>query len=187
MTMRTAMLVIIAILLAACAVSPPPTRVPLGRYTTLDLQLPPQHVALSQKMQARFRGQVLNLLLQIQNDANGLVIAGLSPTGTRLFTAQFDGSNITSWQSPLFEAPFEARFLLADFLIAELDVQHVQRLLSADNLVEDVQQPPRVRTLYNRNSKAVVEVRYGDKKTIYCHRERGYCLDIETLTREALP
>lgn len=197
MMIRSTLTTLLAALLFACLPAcsflqhnPSLTQVPIARGVDFQLALPAGHFYLTQRVTAVFRGETLNLLLQIQNDQQGLVIAGLSLTGTRLFTAQFDGEHISSWQSPLFTAPFEARFLLADFLLAQLDANSAQKQLSAGGALHEEH---RQRIIANRNNKTIIDIHYSDvgnsknPAVDYCHRERDYCLAIETLSREVQP
>lgn len=150
----------------------------------LQLQVPAGNTTQLQKIDAQYRNEHHSLLMQVQTRNGVLDMAGMTMTGTRLFSLSFDGKQTRSWQSPLFTAPFDGTYVLADHQLATLPVAVLQQALPQSARIEerDNAHGERVRHLFNRESGIVVEVLYrSGNRMQYCHRERGYCLDITIL------
>lgn len=150
----------------------------------LQLQVPASNTTQLQKIDAQYRNKHHSLLMQVQTRNGVLDMAGMTMTGTRLFSLSFDGEQSSSWQSPLFTVPFDGTYVLADHQFATLPAAILQQALSRSARIEerDHANGEKVRLLLNRESRIVVEVRYrSGNRMRYCHHERGYCLDITIL------
>lgn len=169
--------------LTGCTAVAPVSTIKIANGVDMQLLLPIQAVSETQKVSARYRQEQHTLIMQVQASPQQVVMAGLTPTGTRLFSLSFDGKTVESWQSPLFSAPFDGSYVLADFELATLDLAALRGALPSDVLLEETAQSPEVRerSLRNAQGKTVIRIEYQDKKTHYCHLERDYCLQIETL------
>ncbi len=193
----TAMLLI----LSACQHAPEPlpsNTIAIADGITLQLTLPEKNFTATQKITARYRNPEATaksaqenqhtLLMQVQATPHKIVMAGLAPSGTRLFSVQFDGNTTEVWKSPLFSLQqinsntFDARYALADFELTAFEHNALQRALSPDALLIDtVKNGVRKRELQRRNGETIIHIEYRATQTEYCHRERHYCLLIENL------
>lgn len=180
--------------LAACTHVAPATRVHIAN--DVDFQLLPvnDNYTIAQKVAARFRDETHTLIMQVQADNGRLVMAGLSPTGTHLFTVSFDGNAIDSWKSPLFAAPFDGSYVLADYQLASTELASVRKNIAAGSRVSEQTYADRIeRTVFDREGTAVIAIIYFDKvhplrgSVSYCHNERHYCMRIEPLATGATP
>jgi hypothetical protein len=172
------------LVLAACTAIQPQNRVRIADNIDLQLQAPAGNSTVLQKIDATYRAQQHTLLMQVETHDGTLAMAGLTPTGTRLFSLSFDGATISSWQSPLFTAPFDGAYVLADYQLASLPVASLQRALPATASLreETTANGERQRQLLDHHSTVVVEIRYQrDGSVQYCHRQRDYCLLITPL------
>lgn len=178
--------------LSACQHAPDDdahNRVLIANGIMLPLALPNSSFTTTQKVTAQYRDTQHTLLMQVQTSPQSLVMAGLAPSGTRLFSLRFDGHAVETWQSPLFSlaqfsaSTFDVRYVLADFELTAFDHIELQKKLPRDALLTDTIDPQgvRVRELQRRNGDVVIHIEYRNTQTQYCHRERHYCLHIETL------
>lgn len=193
---------VLLLMLTACQHAPlkaDKNRVAIANDITLRLLLPKNSFTATQKITARYRDPQKKsdtqqesqhtLLMQVQASPRNIVMAGLAPSGTRLFSLQFDGSNTETWRSPLFSlqqittSSFDARFALADFELTSFPISELQAALSGNaQLSERIDAHGlRVRELSRSNGDVVMRVEYRPTETQYCHRERHYCLLIENL------
>lgn len=169
--------------LTGCTAVAPASTVNIANGVDMQLLLPTKTLSETQKITARYRQDQHILIMQVQASPQQVVMAGLTPTGTRLFSLSFDGKTVESWQSPLFSAPFDGSYVLADFELATLDLAALRTALPGDVLLKETAQSPTVRerSVRNAQGKTVIRIEYQDKKTHYCHLERDYCLQIEAL------
>lgn len=157
--------------------------VSLARGVHYQLQAPTAHSTQLEKVTGTYRGQTHVLLMQTESAPAHFALAGLSATGTRLFSLLFDGQSITTWKSPLFTAPFRSQFVLADYQLAHLPLAAAQAGLEPPaQLTETHTGTQRTRTVTDANGQAVIRIEYrADHTVYYCHLERDYCLLIEGL------
>ena len=188
------LLFISLLLLNGCThIQPASHEVPIAQGVSMPLVLPTQHGSASQMVTGTYRKEAHTLLMQIESSDKQFVMAGLTPTGTRLFTASYDGEAIRSWQSPLFTAPFDGSFLIADFLLTTLDAHTLAGLLHLGSIREHEVDQAIEREILNGLQNPVIRIRYSNAlqrnagAVDYCHLERLYCLHIETLEIENSP
>lgn len=155
-----------------------PPSVTIANGITMTLLLPQKELSLLQKIQAHYRQQQYTLIMQTQATPQQITMAGLTPTGTRLFSLTFDGTAVSDWKSPLFTAPFDGRYVLADFSLATFSLAQLRTALPNNVTLEENNH---VRLLKNAQNTVVVRIEYRQQTTQYCHIERHYCLTIETL------
>ena len=195
------LLLALCLSLLACQHAPEPlpaNTVVIADDITLRLALPAQRFTATQKITARYRNPETaqktaqesqhTLLMQVQASPHKIVMAGLAPSGTRLFSLTFDGNNFDTWQSPLFSLQqiaaqsFDARYALADFELTTFPQAQLQSALSRDaHITDSTQNGIRQRELRRSNGAVVIHIEYRGAQTQYCHRERHYCLLIENL------
>lgn len=173
---------LLALVLAACTAVQPAPAANIANGIVMQLVLPASELAATQKITASYQASQHILIMQVEASPQRIAMAGLTPTGTRLFSLAFDGQTLDSWQSPLFRAPFDAAYVLADFELATLPLALLRQALPAGAALTDtVHGATRSRSLRNRAGATVIHIEYEGNITRYCHRERGYCLLIETL------
>jgi hypothetical protein len=168
----------------ACTMIRPQNLVRIARGVDMQLQAPANDGTVLQKVDAAYRGERHTLLMQVQTHNGVLDMAGLTPTGTRLFSLSFDGTTITSWKSPLFSAPFDGAYVLADYQLCALPVTSLQRALPGNLQIREnlKMNGDKTRLVLDSDSHVLIEVLYRkDGSLQYCHRERDYCLDITAL------
>ncbi len=184
---KTSARVFIVLLLSvvtACTVIRPQNLVRIARDIDMQLQTPANDGTVLQKVDATYRGERHTLIMQVQTHNGVLDMAGLTPTGTRLFSLSFDGTNITSWKSPLFNVPFDGAYVLADYQLSMLPVTRLQHALPGDLQIRENlnDKGDKTRLFLDQDSRVLIEVQYRkDGSLQYCHRERDYCLSITAL------
>ena len=179
--------ILLALLSACSAIQQTPTMQPaqyvqIASGITLQLLLPAQSVSITQKITATYKANTHVLIMQVQATPQQVIMAGLTPTGTRLFSLIFDGNNIESWKSPLFQAPFDGAYVLADYELAALPVSALRKALPKEVTLEETESDGiKKRLLKNTEGETVITMEYEQNQLQYCHLERDYCLLIETL------
>ena len=180
--MRIATLLFI-IFIAGCVTVEPVKKVSIANGIDMQLLLPTQAISVTQKITARYKKNEHLLIMQVQGSPEKIVMAGLTPTGTRLFSLSFDGRTVENWKSPLFTAPFDGSYVLADFELATFGVAILRSALPANVLLTETVQnsTTRERSVLDAAGKTVIHIEYRGAQTRYCHLERDYCLQIEAL------
>jgi len=171
------------LLLAGCATVEPVKKVSIATGVDMQLLLPTENISLTQKITARYKNDEHLLIMQVQASPQKIVMAGLAPTGTRLFSLSFDGKTVENWKSPLFIAPFDGSYVLADFELATLNIAALRGALPTNVLLTEITHSPTAheRNVSNAQGKIVIRIEYLGAQTRYCHLERDYCLQIEAL------
>jgi hypothetical protein len=171
------------VILASCTTIQPAKKVSIANGIDMQLLLPTKNISVTQKITARYKKDTHLLIMQVQASPQKIVMAGLAPTGTRLFSLSFDGKTVENWKSPLFTAPFDGSYVLADFELATLDVAALRSALPTNVLLTETVQSPttRERSVLNAQGNVAIRIEYLGEQTRYCHLERDYCLQIETL------
>jgi len=169
--------------LTGCATVQPIQKVSIANGIDMQLLMPTKTISLTQKITARYKQDEHLLIMQVQASPQKIVMAGLAPTGTRLFSLSFDGNTVENWKSPLFTAPFDGSYVLADFELATLNIAALRSALPANALLTETvrSSTTRERSVRNAQGKTVIRIEYQGTQTRYCHLERDYCLQIETL------
>jgi len=176
--------VFLTIFLASCVIPPQSaTKTSIATGVEMPLLLPTRAWSETRKVTALYRQEHHTLIIQVQATPQKIVMAGLTPTGTRLFSLSFDGHSIESWQSPLFTAPFDGSYLLADFELATFDLITLRQALPDPATIFETGQALAIkeRTVKNAQGVTVIRIEYQGTETRYCHLERHYCLQIEQL------
>ncbi len=201
--LKNALTVFSLLLLTGCSSSRPDSLVRIAAGIDMNLQQPTATITSQQlqKIDAAYKSQHFTLIMQTEAQPGIITMAGLTPTGSRLFSVSFDGVRIDDWQSPLFTAPFRGSYLIADYQITHLDLVDLQHALPNDVTVQEsaVSALGKKRTLTNAKGMQVITIHYrsdtpietqGTQEKIsarfihYCHLEREYCLDIENLPQQ---
>lgn len=141
-------------------------------------------IELLQSAQVNFKGESHDLLFQTEVTAQKLVMFGLSATGTRLFSIQLSGEQITASGLPT-EDGLKAEYLLADMQLCLWSLSAINQSLSGARLI---QQSPGKRVMV-RNGLEIISIEYSDTELYkgqihFQHLERDYSLLIEPLSIE---
>lgn len=163
-------------------------RVSIAKDVYFNLLTSTQNVDVMQKITSTYKDSQHTLITQVQNRNGILTLVGLTPTGSRLFSITYDGKTITSWTSPLFLAPFDAGYVLADYELAALSVEEVRRgLQNSANIIEMQNKNDIERIIVNKEGTPVVNIAYiknsdqSIKIIKYKNIERKYQLNIEII------
>lgn len=180
--MKHTSLLLLLLCLTGCLATRPVESVSVASGVELVLQLPRQEISRTQTVVASYKGQQHLLLIQTEASPTRLVMAGLTPTGSRLFSVEFDGQTVQSWRSPLFNAPFDGRYLIADFELAQFPLEQLRPALSGPVQLRELQQDGVLRReLADLAGQSLIRIDYRGSSMNYCHLQRDYCLQIETL------
>ena len=139
-------------------------------------------IELLQSAQVNFKGESHDLLFQTEVTAQTLVMVGLSATGTRLFSIQLSGEQITASGLPT-EDGLKAEYLLADMQLSLWSVSALNQSLSGAQLI----QVSPTRRVIVRNNNEIISIDYSHSELYkgqihFQHLERGYSLLIEPLS-----
>jgi hypothetical protein len=180
--------------LAGCSAVAPTNTVAIANNVRFHLVQPQTNYSITQKITATFQGETQTFIMQTQILHGEVILAGLTPAGAHIFSVTYNGKKIDTWKSPLFTAPFDGAYVLADFELSVMDVVAVQKSLPDDiRVIETKEGAGSRRNIINRAGISVIDIVYSSAtdplagSVDYCHRERGYCLHIETLSVDNLP
>ena len=156
-----------------------------------------ESVSLLQSAEIEFANEKHQLLFQVEITTERIIVVGLTPTGTRVFTASFDGTKFESdGVSQLVDA-IDPRYLIADLQFSiwpqHILEQHFHRNLKCFKKNEcriDFNRHQKTRSLYFNDDLYVV-VKYQSSndyqsKLEFRHLLRGYQLLITPLSMEKI-
>lgn len=139
----------------------------------------------SQVVHAAFGKRVATLRTAVQLDAAGLKVVGVTATGMRLFTASFDGKQVSAERSPFVPKEVSPERVLADMQLALWPIDSLQRAYADTG--QSLSEPlPGVRRVV-RDDRLVAEVHYASDdpwngRLWFVNFEFGYSLTIDTTT-----
>lgn len=183
MTAMRKLVLVAALLLAACARHDP------GGATSplLGLDLPPQSfggdLRLTQQVTGTFDGERHSVRFETEIAGERLVMAAFTHLGVPLFVLEEDGSGIHFENLSGGELPFDPRFMLADFKIANWPTASLAPALAEEGLHLD-NDAGTLRRVTTMGGTAVMEVRGSatDPKGQFIeHFDHPYVLEIVTL------
>jgi hypothetical protein len=194
--MRIGCLAFFVALLAGCAHTPPPAQpssdspptVPPSLSTPSPSFAPPEAVSrrsASQVIHAAYGKRVATLRTAVQLDAAGLKVVGVNAAGMRLFSASFDGKQVSAERSPFVPKEISPERVLADMQLALWPLASLQSAYADSG--QDVSEPIRgVRRLV-RGDRLIAEVHYASEdpwagRLWFVNFEFGYSLTIDTTT-----
>jgi hypothetical protein len=192
--MRLCGLALLVMLLAGCAHSPPPEQPSSGMPPPARPSLsspptafaPPEAVSprsASQVIHAAYGKRVATLRTAVQLDAAGLKVVGVTATGMRLFSASFDGKQVSAERSPFVPKEISPERVLADMQLALWPLASLQSAYADSG--QDISEPIRgVRRLV-RGDRLIAEVHYASEdpwagRLWFVNFEFGYSLTIDT-------
>jgi len=127
-----------------------------------------------------------NMQVQLEWRPGSIVLAALNVWGTALFTISYDGRRLATEGSRTITEALQPQYVLADILLTFSSDAELRAELAGDGLdLEDATG----RRILSRNGKPIIVIHYGgrnpwDGAVHFEHLERGYELDIETVTVE---
>ncbi|NVK22240.1 MAG: DUF3261 domain-containing protein [Kangiellaceae bacterium] len=155
----------------------------LANGVSFELQSPSsfgKNFITTQLATIEYQEQKHELLFQLEIDQQRIILVGLTPSGTRLFTIISDGNTV---QADGFKAVVEQikpEYLLADMQIALWPQQIIQAAVQAESVSIKHNTDSRILMV---SKKPLIEINYSDI-LVYKHLERGYQISIQTLSSE---
>ena len=154
-----------------------------------------QSVSLVQSADIKFEQQHHQLLLQVEITSQRIIVVGLSPNGTRLFTTEYDGLNLKSEGFSQLVEKIDPRYLIADIQFSIWPLKVLEMVYTNQStcfinrecqILQDEQL--KIRSLQLSN-ESVVEVKYQSainyqSELEFANLSRGYNLLITPLSME---
>lgn len=143
---------------------------------------------ITQKVTSTYKNEQHISLMHLNSKNKRLTIVGLTPTGNRLFSITYDGIQVNSWKSPLFTAPLDGSFVIADYELVSLPLEIINQALVGAHASETFNNNQATRMIVDKNNKPIIEIIYSDAKNrnvanvSYHHLERQYQIRIEPLS-----
>ena len=166
-------------MLTACAIPPDQGACASLSGTKLCLQGSKEVKAFTalQSVTLRFNGNSETLIMQLENDAQGLRLAGMAPIGQPLVQASFMNGSFAA-SGPAAEK-FDARLLLAIIQAAWWPLPQLRTAYQNSNLHMEESLDPHERLLV-RDNEVLLTIRYGSGHDLQLETT-GMRLDITTL------
>jgi len=120
-----------------------------------------------------------SFLGQLEIDSEKILLVGLAPTYTRLFTLKFEKGEVFFEATAPIPLPFDPRHILADLQLALWPLPVLQEQL---HIRED-----EGRVVFNQEATPVIQISYpGDQgeEFEFVHLERGYRIRVRNLVKE---
>ena len=139
----------------------------------------------SQVIHAAYGRRVATLRTAVQIDAAGLKVVGVTATGIRLFTASFDGKQVSAERGPFVPKEVSPERVLADMQLALWPIESLQRAYADTG--QTVSEPHAGVRRVVRDDRLVAEVHYAtddpwNGRLWFVNFEFGYSLTIDTIT-----
>lgn len=156
-----------------------------GVQFQLITSLPFDHgLQLVQSAQIDFQEQSHDLLFQTEVSHNCLIMVGLTPTGTRLFSIEMNQGQILASGLPS-NNPLKPQHLLADLQLSLWPEQQIGMALSG----ADIHHTGPFERIISHNQQPIIVIRYSEPvyyqgNIEFRHLQRGYSLNIELLSIE---
>jgi hypothetical protein len=147
------------------------------------------NLRLTQSASATYKDQSHDLIFQTEILQNKLVMVGLTPTGTRLFTIQMDQKTVNAEGVSAMVDKIKPEYLLADLQISLWPLKQIQ----ANLINATIAQPTPFERVVNNNEESIISIKYSRdsehfRGTIeFHHHQRQYQLIIEPIQIEELP
>lgn len=145
-----------------------------------------QGLQLLQSAQIDFQDQSRDLLFQTEVRDNRLIMVGLTPTGTRLFSIEMNQDQIVANGLPS-NVELKPQYLLADMQLSLWPAELVSQALSG----AEVHHSNPLERIISHNQQPIIVIRYTQPvyyrgNIEFQHLERGYRLNIELLSLEEI-
>jgi hypothetical protein len=190
---RVAGLAILVSLLTACGHAPPRATSPTpssaviaAPATAAPAFAPPGALSprsASQVIHAAYGSRVATLRTAVQIDAAGLTVVGVTATGLRLFTASFDGIQVSAERSAFVPKEVSPERVLADMQLALWPLASLQGAYAGSG--QSVSEPHAGVRRVVRGDRLIAEVHYANDdpwngRLWFVNFEFGYSLTIDT-------
>jgi len=153
-------------------------------------------VIITQAAEIRYQSEVKQLLFQIEINPRNIIVVGLTPGGTRLFTMTYDGKAFTSEGVSAVVEKINPRYLLADIQFSLWDLALLKnaygkaKCFNSGTCRLSENESGATRRLAFRGNLAL-EVNYTGSPDIKSkmnleHKQRKYQLIIENLSTEII-
>jgi len=173
----------VALSLAGCAATPPPA----GAQPQAAFAAPGAVGArqASQVIHAAYGARTFMLRTAIEVTPDELKVVGVTATGQRLFTANYDGRTIAADRSPFVPDKLDPERVLADMQLALWPLAAVQPMFRARGL--EVSEPFAGVRRASRGNQLIAEVHYAtadpwNGRLWFVNFEFDYSLTIDTTT-----
>jgi hypothetical protein len=193
---RNLSLALSMLLLVACATTPPnhsSTSTDPSPAAAPSIPAPPSFAppdalsprSASQVIHAAYGSRVATLSTVVQIDSTGLKVVGVTATGLRLFSASYDGKQVSATRSPFVPKEVSPERVLADMQLALWPLASLQSAYADSG--QTVSEPhPGVRRVV-RGDRLIAEVHYASDdpwsgRLWFVNFEFGYSLTIDTAT-----
>ena len=138
---------------------------------------------LTQSAQASYNNQNHDLIFETEILDQQLVMVGLTPTGTRLFTVQMQNQLISATGYSAMIDQIKPEYLLADLQLSLWPFEDITRAISGAK----VTQPSSTQRRITKAGIDIITIEYSEnpayKGSVYFqHHQRGYSLRIEPLS-----
>ncbi len=147
--------------------------------------------ALTQHITIKYAGEEHDTLAQIEIDGNSLVLVGLSPLGSHLFSIEYRDNNWRYEVNPILPERIKPKYLLADFQLSYWPIALLRQHLSGGTIqLQKTAGAADKRAIY-RQGKKIIDIHYEKsglwKGTVdFRHLERDYSVLADTLSLEEL-
>ncbi len=184
--------------LGACSQLAGPRQIEVSSGITFDL-LPPQswggNLVMTQLAEIDFSGEQQEMIFVTEISATMITMVGLMSNGTRLFSLQYDGENITSdGYQPLLRH-MQPAYLLAEFQLSQWPLELiVERLLVSSTCVATgtctlTETDDQLQRVLRQGGRDVVTISYGgvprlENSITLSNPTRGYTIHLTTLEVE---
>src|SRR5262245_7704903 len=121
------------ILMTACAHAPRESAPGLRPLAPIEA-ISPRNA--SQVIHAAFGDRAVTLRTALEVDASSVKVVGVTATGQRLFTAAWDGHNVTADRGPFVPDDLDPQRVLADMQLALWPLPALRGALSGDSAYE---------------------------------------------------
>lgn len=165
-----------------------PTESPTGSPSASPAFAPPSALSprsASQVVHAAYGKRTATLRTAIQIDAAALKVVGVTATGMRIFTASFDGKQVSSERGPFVPKEVSPERVLADMQLALWPLASLQEAYADSG--RSVSEPHAGVRRVLRGDRLVAEVHYvtddpWNGRLWFVSFEFGYSLTIDTTT-----
>lgn len=194
--LRSLFITLAAVILGACAHTPRLTEA-MPPLSPLSPDSFGGSVNLVQSARIQIGGGTTELLMVAEIDDRRIVITGLLPNGTRIFTLEYDGENLSSEGGFDPGAVIQADYMLADFqlalwplaLLQEHYAAHGECFASGACRLVETNSGLRREITVDGHPEATVTYSALPRTSgtlVIDHRSRGYTIEITTLEENEL-
>ncbi len=147
-----------------------------------DGQLFADQLHMLQQVRATYGDKTFDLLVQTENiPGEGLVMAGLTPSGQLLLQMTFKSGKVSGWVSPLLGDKIRLPYMMSDFLLANADADKLRPYLQECGLT--IQDSPAQRKIL-KGRAVLIQVDKQHTQLLYRNLALGYAMTVTTLQED---